>query len=156
MKHTRAIAWAATGLGWLAAVFFLGTGIGGVQSIVDAGRTIPAALNLAMAALCFGAAYNLFSNGRLAKPLVIPIVVLALLHLVNIFTFLLFAARIQFDFLAPLYLLSAFIPTNTGFTSWIPGYFNLFLLPVLSLLLPFFGGNEEKADQAGHDFQQDC
>jgi hypothetical protein len=145
MKHTRAIAWTATGMGWLAAFFFLGSTIGGVQWIAHTGRTVPAALNLAMAALCFGAAYRLFSSGRLAKGLVIPIVVLALLHLVNILTFLLFAARVQAGFLTPLFLLSAFIPTNTGFTAWIPGYFNLFLLPALSLLLPFFGGNEEKA-----------
>jgi hypothetical protein len=145
MKHTRAMAWAATGLGWLAAFFFLGSTIGGVQWIAHTGRTIPAALNLVMVALCFGAAYSLFSGRRLARGLVIPIVVLALLHLVNIFTFLLFAARVQAGFLTPLFLLSAFIPTNTGFTVWIPGYFNLFLLPALSLLLPFFGGNEEAA-----------
>ncbi len=82
---------------------------------------IPAALNIAMAALCFGAAYCLFSGGKLPRVLTIPIVLLALLHLVNIFTFLLFAARVQSDFLTPLFLLSAFVPTNTGFTSWIPG-----------------------------------
>lgn len=145
MKHIRAMAWAAAGLGWLAAFFFLGSTIGGVQWIAHTGRSVPAALNIAMAALCFGAAYGLFSGGKLPRGLAIPIVVLALLHLLNIFTFLLFAARVQSDFLAPLYLLSAFVPTNTGFTSWIPGYLNLFLLPVLSLLLVFFGGSQEKA-----------
>lgn len=74
-----------------------------------------------------------------------PQAVLAALHLLNIFTFLLFEARVQAGFLTPLFLLSAFIPTNTGFTAWIPGYLNLFLLPVLSLLLVFFGAGQEKA-----------
>lgn len=149
MKHIRAMTWTAAGLGWLAAFFFLGSAIGGVQWIAHTGRTVPAALNIAMAVLCFGAAYCLFSGGKLPRGLAIPIVLLALLHLVNIFTFLLFAARVQSDFFAPLFLLSAFIPTNTGFTSWIPGYLNLFLLPVLSLLLVFFGGSRERAaDQA--------
>ena len=150
MNHMRAMTWTAAGLGWLAAFFFLGSTIGGVQWIAHTGRIIPAALNIAMAALCFGAAYCLFSSGKLPRGLAIPIVLLALLHLVNIFTFLLFAARVQAGFLTPLFLLSAFVPTNTGFTSWIPGYLNLFLLPVLSLLLVFFGGNRERAaDQAG-------
>ena len=143
MKHIRAMTWTATGLGWLAAFFFLGSTIGGIQWIAHTGRTIPAAFNIAMAALCFSAAYCLFSGGKLPRILTIPIVLLALLHLVNIFTFLLFAARVQADFLAPLFLLSAFVPTNTGFSSWIPGYLNLFLLPVLSLLLVFFGGGQE-------------
>lgn len=145
MKHIRAMAWTAAGLGWLAAFFFLGSTIGGVQWIAHTGRTIPAALNIAMAALCLAAAYCLFSGGKLPRALAIPIVLLASLHLLNIFTFLLFAARVQSDFLTPLFLLSAFVPTNTGFTAWIPGYLNLFLLPVLSLLLVFFGGDQEKA-----------
>jgi len=145
MKHMRAMTWTAAGLGWLAAFFFLGSTIGGVQWIAHTGRTIPAALNIAMAALCFGAAYCLFSGKQLSRALLIPIVLLAALHLLNIFTFLLFEARIQAGFLTPLFLLSAFIPTNTGFTAWIPGYLNLFLLPVLSLLLVFFGAGQEKA-----------
>jgi hypothetical protein len=106
-------------------------------------------LNILMAALCLGAAYSLYSGKYLVRGLSISIRLLALLHLLNIVISMLFAARIGTSLLFPLALLSALIPTNTAFTSLIPGYFTIVLLPVLSLVLALPGGREEKAvDQA--------
>ncbi|MGC1173437.1 hypothetical protein [Polaromonas sp.] len=139
MKHFPAIAWASIGAGWLAAFFFLGNMVGGIRWIGHTGLTIPAGLNLLMAALSFASVYHLYAGSRIPGSLSIPIFLLALLHLLNLFP------PVSYLFV---YLFSVILRTNTAFTNAIPGYATLLVLPIASMSLLWLKGNERPAADA--------
>ncbi len=141
LRNVLSAFWLVLCAGWLAAFAELAHQANGVQWIAHVGNACPAALNIFMALLCLSAAVALLWEGRLAKVLIVFIVIFAALHLFETVGIYLMSQQgpeaLSPILQVPFYLLSSVVPTNTMFTEQLIGFWPLFILPLSSLLLSF-------------------